>query len=163
MLWTAKLETGLPKIDEQHKELFRQADILLDKSQADRIPQTIKFLGNYVVKHFTDEQMIHIKAQYPKALPHRGLHDKFVARFKELEKKFNDSGDNLKFGVVLEINRAVVGWLKDHIMVHDMEFTAYCREWKRARAENRVVRQTSGGAEGERRGFFYRLFHWRSR
>jgi len=119
------LETGLPKIDEQHKELFRQAEILLDKTKADRIPETIKFLGDYVVRHFIDEQGLQASVNYPKAGPHKELHNAFTARFGELKKKFEDSGDNLKFEVVMEINRVVVGWLKDHIMVHDREFADY--------------------------------------
>ena len=53
-LWNAGLETGIPKIDEQHKELFRQIETLMDKTNSDRLQETIDFLGNYVVKHFND-------------------------------------------------------------------------------------------------------------
>ena len=128
MLWTTSLETGIRKIDEQHKELFRQADVLLDKTKADRLPDTIKFLGDYVVKHFTDEQMIHNNSHYPKAAPHKTMHVNFVAKFKELKKQFDESGDKVKFDVVLSIHHLVVHWLTDHIMVHDKEFAKYYKE-----------------------------------
>jgi hemerythrin len=143
MLWSAKLETGLPKIDEQHKELFRQAEILLDKTKADRIPETIKFLGDYVVKHFIDEQGLHASVNYTKAGPHKELHNAFTARFGELKKKFENSGDNLKLEVVMEINRVVVGWLKDHIMIHDREFADY---YKRKRGIQPVAGAKPGAA-----------------
>lgn len=43
MLWNSGLETGIPAIDEQHKELFRQVDILLDNGNKDRVPDTLNF------------------------------------------------------------------------------------------------------------------------
>jgi len=143
MLWSAKYETGLPKIDEQHKELFNQAEILLDKTKADRIPETLKFLGDYVVRHFLDEQGFHSSVQYPKAGPHKELHNAFTARFGELKKKFEDSGDKVKFDVVLEINRTVVGWLKEHIMVHDREFADY---YKKKRGIKPAAAKPAAGA-----------------
>ncbi|MCL2029458.1 MAG: bacteriohemerythrin [Deltaproteobacteria bacterium] len=132
-LWSAKLEIGLPKIDEQHKELFRQVGILMDRTKADRIPETLKFLGGYVLKHFTDEQGIQASINYPKAEAHKKLHTAFVSKFSELRKKFEDSGDNLKFEVVTEINSTAIGWLKDHIMIHDREFADYYKQYQQAR------------------------------
>ena len=129
-LWSAKLETGLPKIDEQHKELFRQVGVLMDrtKAKADRIPETVNFLGDYVLMHFNDEQGLHASVQYPKAAAHKKQHIAFIAKFSELKKKLGDSGDNLQFEVMTEINSTAIGWLKDHIMVHDKEFADYYKQ-----------------------------------
>jgi hemerythrin len=123
MLWNSSLETGVPKIDEQHKELFRQADILLDRSKDDRIPATLNFLGDYVIKHFSDEQTLQSTSQYPKAAAHKQLHIAFINDFKAKKNEYAASGD--KLSVVMAINKLVVGWLKDHIMVHDKEFANY--------------------------------------
>jgi hemerythrin len=123
MLWNKTLEIGIPAIDDQHKELFRQIDILFDKNSADRVPQTLKFLGEYVEKHFSDEQQIHIKAQYPKREPHKKMHIDFVAAFKRMKQEYDTGGDKLP--VLLKINKTVADWLKNHILVHDKEFAAY--------------------------------------
>ena len=123
MLWNATLETGIIKIDEQHKELFRQVDILMDRGQDDRIPATLDFLGKYVIKHFSDEQVMHAASKYPKAEAHKKMHSQFIGVFKEMKQKYETSGHSLS--VVMEINKAVMGWLKEHIMVHDKEFAAY--------------------------------------
>ncbi|MDR1535605.1 MAG: hemerythrin family protein [Planctomycetota bacterium] len=123
MLWNTGLEVGVPQIDSQHKELFRQVDILMDNSKKDRIPETLKFLGNYVVKHFTDEQVLHAASKYPKADLHKGYHTKFISTFNDLKKEFDTSGQSLP--TMLKINNTVVNWLKDHIMVHDKEFATY--------------------------------------
>ncbi|MDR2443646.1 MAG: bacteriohemerythrin [Deltaproteobacteria bacterium] len=124
MLWTKSLETGVAKIDEQHKELFRQVDILVDRSQADRIEKTLEFLKSYVAKHFADEEYLQKINNYPKAEAHKKLHVDFTKTFKELYDKYKTAGDR-KLTVVLSINSAVIGWLKDHIMVHDKEFATY--------------------------------------
>jgi len=123
MLWTKSLETGVPKIDEQHKELFRQADVLIDPSQKDRIESILNFLKDYVNKHFFDEETLHKLSQYPKADFHKKLHADFVVSLKDLFQQFANSGN--KPTMIMTINTAVVGWLKEHIMVHDKEFTAY--------------------------------------
>lgn len=125
MLWNKNLETGIPKIDEQHKELFRQVDILMDRSNDNRIPQTLNFLGNYVVKHFSDEQVLHATSKYPKAAAHKQLHVAFVKKFRELKQRYENDAMGNKLQTIMEINHIAVGWLKEHIMVHDKEFSAY--------------------------------------
>ena len=123
MLWNPSLETGILKIDQQHKELFRQADILTDTAQKDRIPSTLEFLGKYVFKHFSDEQIMHASSKYPKAETHKEMHRQFITTFKNLKKEYEQSGHNL--AVVMKINKMVVDWLKEHIMIQDKDFARY--------------------------------------
>ena len=123
MLWNKSLETGIAAIDDQHKELFRQAKILFDGSNSDRVSQTLHFLEDYVQKHFRDEQSMHIKARYPKLEQHKKMHADFVAAFKEMQKEYDSDGNQLQ--VLLKINKTFGDWLRNHIMVHDKEFAAY--------------------------------------
>jgi hemerythrin len=123
MLWTQSLETGIPAIDTQHKELFRQVDILFDQKNKDRVPQTLKFLGEYVEKHFNDEQLLQTKSNYPKAVMHKKMHTDFVAAFKKMKQEYDADPSSLT--ILLKINKAVADWLKNHIMIHDREFAAY--------------------------------------
>jgi hemerythrin len=123
MLWTKNLETGVAKIDEQHKELFVQADKLLDRTQKDRIPSTLEFLKNYVVKHFTAEEALQKAVNYPKLAFHHGLHVDFANKFKKLYDEYKNGGE--KLNTVLAINNMVVSWLKEHIMIHDKEFAVF--------------------------------------
>ena len=123
MLWNKTLETGITAIDEQHKELFRQADILFDRENADRVSQTLSFLEDYAEKHFKDEQLLHLKARYPKLEEHKKMHADFVTVFKKMQKEYEDGSSKLK--ALLKINKTFVGWLNSHIMVHDKEFAVY--------------------------------------
>jgi hemerythrin len=123
MLWSNTLETGIPKIDEQHKELFRQADILVDRNQANRVESTLNFLKDYVNKHFSDEETYHRSTHYPKAEAHRKLHVEFTAALKKQLEDYNKSTN--KPAMVLTINSIVINWLKEHIMRHDKEFATF--------------------------------------
>ena len=125
MLWSKSLETGIAKIDEQHKELFRQMDILMDRGNDARIPQTLEFLAGYVVKHFNDEQIMHSASKYPKAEAHKKMHVAFVKKFRDMKKRYESDALVNKLQTVMEINKLALGWLKEHIMIHDKEFSIY--------------------------------------
>jgi len=128
-LWNQNLETGIPEIDDQHRELFKHVDILFNNADADaaseRVSKTLEFLEEYVEKHFYDEQLLHIDAQYPKREKHKKMHAAFVRVFKDLKQHYDTDG--AKVTVLLKINRTVSEWLRIHIMVHDKDFTAYCK------------------------------------
>ncbi|MDR1314918.1 MAG: bacteriohemerythrin [Deltaproteobacteria bacterium] len=123
MLFTKSLETGVPKIDEQHKELFAQADKLRDIAHKERIPETLEFLKSYVAKHFSMEEALMKASQYPKHAFHHQLHVEFVETFKKLYTEYKANGE--KFATVLSINTVVNNWLREHIMKHDKEFADY--------------------------------------
>jgi hemerythrin len=129
MLWNSALETGIPNIDAQHKQLFAQVDVLLDSNSKERVPETLQFLGKYIHQHFSDEEALHAKSRYPKAEMHRKLHTNFVAVFNDMKKEYDTQGGKLE--VLMKINKAVIGWLKEHIMVHDKEFAAFYKSQKR--------------------------------
>jgi hemerythrin len=123
MLWTKSLETGIDSIDNQHKELFNQIDILVDPGKANRVRDTLDFLEKYIARHFSDEQAMHASSKYPKAAEHRGYHDKYIVVFRQLKDKYLKEGPTPANNIA--VNKNVIGWLKDHILVHDKEFAEY--------------------------------------
>ena len=125
MLWMKALETGIEKIDEQHKMLFEQVDLLLDKSNENRHKEIISFLDGYIAKHFADEQRMHKETKYPNADAHKKMHDDYIVVFHKLKDKYIKEGATIANS--MEINKTVVRWLKDHIMVHDKEYATYCK------------------------------------
>ncbi|MDR3354266.1 MAG: hemerythrin family protein [Synergistaceae bacterium] len=129
MLWTKNLETGIPTIDEQHKELFRQIDALLAVSGANKekqVTEALNFLDRYIVKHFTDEQNMHLQSKYPKAVAHRTYHDNYVTTFRQLKEKYIKEGPTVANNMA--VNKSVVGWLKEHILIHDKEFAEFYKK-----------------------------------
>ncbi|MDR2495037.1 MAG: hemerythrin family protein [Spirochaetaceae bacterium] len=124
-IWNPTLETHVAKIDEQHQELFRQADILVDPDKHGRITDMLKFLGEYVILHFRDEQNLQEKSKYPKYETHKKFHTEFLATFREMNRQYSATGDK---EIVTAISNLVINWLRDHIMVHDKEFAEYYRK-----------------------------------
>ena len=122
--WNSTLETNVEKIDKQHQEIFRQADILVDPSKQGKISDMLKFLGEYVILHFQDEEELQSTSKYPKFPAHKQFHTQFLASFQEMNRRYSQTGDKT---VVSEISNLVIDWLKDHIMVHDKEFARYYR------------------------------------
>jgi hemerythrin len=123
------LEVDVPAIDEQHKELMRQIDILSDNGNRDRFLQTVRFLGEYVKKHFNDEQLLQSKSAYPKAEQHKKMHSDFAAAFDKMKNEYEADSENVT--VLHKINKSVFDWLKNHILIHDKEFAAYYKNLNR--------------------------------
>ena len=123
MLWSENYSTGVAVMDQQHKELFQQVDILMDKSKASRIPETLDFLGKYVVSHFSTEEGLQQKSKYPKAAQHKQLHTDFIASYKKLRQEYDSSGQDAI--ILMKVTKTIMDWLKEHIRGHDKEFAQY--------------------------------------
>ena len=127
MLWNSSYETAIASVDEQHKELLRQVDILLDTTQSDRAEATLNFLGQYVVKHFAHEESLQAKSRYPKAAEHKKLHTDLIATYKELRADMEKNP--AKQGMhVMKISRILMQWLAEHIKGADKEFAQYYKQ-----------------------------------
>ena len=127
--WTDDLATGVETIDNQHKEIFRRIDALLEacregKGRA-KVGETIAFLGDYVVNHFADEEKIQRKYSYPDYPSHKSQHDKFIQDFSVLKKEFDEEGPSL--GMVITVNRVVSEWLVRHIKKVDRAMAEYVK------------------------------------
>lgn len=123
MQWDKSLESDIPVIDHEHKELVCQLSNLLDESQPNRVQEMLDFLKDYVVKHFAHEQVIHKKCNYPRAAEHKQAHIDFIDRFNSLEELYLTKENDLK--VLQTLIETVNNWLKEHIMGQDKEFAEY--------------------------------------
>lgn len=60
MQWTEDLSVGVDRIDEQHKELFEKINDLVEAIKSHtckyKIGDVVKFLEDYVVFHFGQEE-----------------------------------------------------------------------------------------------------------
>ncbi len=121
---TKDMIVGIPKVDEQHKELVK----MLNTAQAMGIKafsdaetkKTLDFLGDYVVKHFADEEALQRQSNYPKYEWHKGQHKSFIEEFGRLKQEFHKNGASAKF--TLNLNKSVIDWVIRHIKSADTEF-----------------------------------------
>ncbi len=115
--WTEDLATGVKEIDDQHKELFKRINRLLDACKRgegrEEIDKVILFLGNYVTDHFGTEERLMNRYGYPEAESHKTLHENFLKRFSELKDELYTKGERLI--AVIETNQLLGDWWISHI------------------------------------------------
>lgn len=115
--WTEDLATGVSEIDNQHKELFKRINNMLEACNQGRgkeeVGRVIKFLEDYVVTHFTTEESYMTKHGYPEYPVHKAAHSLFIENFSGLKRKFETEGVGVH--IVILTNSLVVDWLINHI------------------------------------------------
>ncbi len=82
-------ESGEPSIDEEHKELFRLASVLINTAMEqddhpDRFAQAFQALLAHAIKHFAGEEQILAAYEYEDLEEHVRLHRELVLRANKL-------------------------------------------------------------------------------
>jgi hemerythrin len=130
--WQAKLETGVEQIDNQHRELYRLVNLVLDPGEETKVEDTLKFLENYVVRHFTDEEALQAASQFPDLPEHKEIHAGFIRTFIDLKTQWAlAESDKEREIAVRSLNGTVLDWLGNHIMIHDRHFADWYKSFMR--------------------------------
>ena len=127
---TKNMETGVAKVDEQHRELINKINELITMGyqafSKEETEKMIDLLGEYVVQHFADEEELQVQCDYPKYERHKKQHQDFVDDFLERKKEFHEKGTSSKF--TLDLIVAVSNWIIKHIQGADVEFSRYYKK-----------------------------------
>ena len=129
---TKDMEVGVPKIDEQHRELVSRINAVTSmgttSATREETQKTLSLLGEYIIKHFSDEEALQRQSGYPKYEWHKGQHQLYIDEFKKLRKEFDTNGASMKF--TLDLNNSIITWIVRHIKSVDVEFGKYYRTKK---------------------------------
>jgi len=121
--WTSALNTGIPSIDVQHKELIHAINDLgkdLEEGKGhSSIKKTISFLKYYTEWHFGQEEDCAAKHQCPIAETNKQAHTKFIAIVDKLISDLRNT-DNPE-AVAKEAHALVCDWIENHIMKIDKQ------------------------------------------
>lgn len=121
------MEIGVPKIDEQHKELVSRLNQVTamgaESVSKEETQKTIDFLGEYIINHFGDEEALQKQSGYSEYEQHKGLHKIYVENFAKLKEEFTLNGASLKF--TLTLNKSLIEWIVHHIKSVDVKFGQY--------------------------------------
>jgi hemerythrin len=118
IVWKKKFDTGIKKIDKQHRkiaEILNTLYSLKDGSDPKKINRVFDDLQNYIIEHFKMEE------EYMKTHGYSGLeqqiqeHGAFIDKFCEYQKGF------LKYESFITINvfNFVWDWFSGHILGTD--------------------------------------------
>ncbi|MEJ2313330.1 MAG: bacteriohemerythrin [Nitrospirota bacterium] len=122
MQWTPALSVGIDIIDEQHKELFAKINDLVVAIKSHtckyKIGDVVKFLEDYVVFHFGEEQRLMLRFDYPGYKHHKAQHEEFmrnIDRVKEILPTLEGGRKPGSYDLSVETNQLVVDWIIEHI------------------------------------------------
>ncbi len=128
--WNDDLAVGYPKIDHQHQELIQKFNEFLDACHSrrgkDHLTELYRFLDEYVILHFHDEEELMLKHNYPEAKEHREQHREFTDRVAELRQDLEKSGPTIH--VLIRTNKALLFWLTTHIKKIDVKLGQFLTE-----------------------------------
>jgi hemerythrin len=134
MEWTKDLSVGIDMIDDQHRELFSRINDLVaaikQKTCKYKIGDVVKFLDDYVLFHFKEEEKYMQEHHYPGYAGHKAQHNEFIENFRKLKKELPKLQGGNKAGsydLSVETNQVVVDWILDHIVKADMELARFLK------------------------------------
>jgi len=123
------MEVGVAEIDSQHLELVNRLNTLTEMGQdavsKEETKKTLDMVGEYIVKHFADEEELQKKNNYPEYESHKKLHQHYIEEFKKLEKEFETNGSSLKF--TMDLNNSLINWIVKHIKSADVELGKFLK------------------------------------
>ncbi len=125
LVWQESFTLGNELLDDQHKRLFLDSNILLHaiiKSSAkDEISRIISQLIDDITKHFIAEENILVSIGYPFVKQHSIEHEKLKKRALDLAEDF--SLNEIHVGDVFEF--LVYEVIKKHMLEYDREYSTY--------------------------------------
>ncbi|MBW4080760.1 bacteriohemerythrin [Paenibacillus sp. S150] len=115
--WKDSYDIGVEKIDCQHRQLLVKLNDFFEactnQQGKEKIEETLKFLKDYTVEHFSDEENLMQDIDFPELAEHRKTHAEFVQTVLELEESIKTKGASVLS--TIKLNRTLTDWLLNHI------------------------------------------------
>ena len=126
---TPDLVTGNNLIDSEHRQLFAAVNDLMDACSRGegraQIEKTVRFLNDYVAKHFRDEEDLQVRSKYPGYAAHKTFHDGYRRQLNDVAQALLTDGATVKSLGNLNM---VVGVLVSHIRTEDKRLAKHVKE-----------------------------------
>ena len=114
------------RIDKQHMELFRVTKDLIhavdENAGAEEYKNIIKFLKDYVVYHFKDEEEYQASVGYEGIEEHKAEHREFTKKIAVYEKELEKTGFNIH--TMKELAGHLTAWLIYHVADADQKIVS---------------------------------------
>ncbi len=118
--WSNELDTGIEVIDKQHRrivDLINELNTANESGDTTVINHVLGELVDYTLSHFSFEEELQEKANYPFYKAHKRVHEIFTKRVSEFQKRAAD-GEN----VAPELLAMLKIWLVNHIKGDDADY-----------------------------------------
>jgi hemerythrin-like metal-binding protein len=122
MVWTQEYSVGVRKLDEQHQELFRIVNELMESEQSrpnsQRIAHILDLLGKYAEYHFNTEERTMKEYGYPEYVSQVSEHTAFKLRIAGFRRDATTGERGLTRKMIVYLQE----WLARHILGSDAKF-----------------------------------------
>ncbi len=127
--WREAMKTGNARIDEQHQALMTHLDHLLKKasygdSRLD-LETDLRFFENYVIEHFTDEELLHQTTLAPNLEAHIQAHRGLILLMEALVHDLKVNG--VSFSLELRVYNGLVKALIEQVHRFDVPLASYLK------------------------------------
>lgn len=123
--WNDNLSVNITEVDSEHKKLIGMINELHSAMGSgkgkDILGKVLTGLVEYTKTHFSYEENLMQKHNYPGYLSHKGLHDALVKKVLDLQKNFQE-GKSL---VTVEVMNFLKDWLTNHIQNTDKKYAPF--------------------------------------
>ena len=127
--WLEEYSLGNAQIDSQHRRLFEWLNMLAnactDKTDTERLHETLLLTVNCAVRNFKDEEELLLRYSFPEFERHKRLHDIIKATMEGLIQKF--SNNSSASDLYNDLSSVIVRWLVNHIKYEDRNFAECVR------------------------------------
>jgi hemerythrin-like metal-binding protein len=128
--WTDDMRVGNGRIDRQHKTFYLRAvriAIACEEGRgAEEIDEAVRYLREYAVEHFRDEEELMEAVGFPYLESHRESHLVFSAELATFEARLATTYD--RAGLALELATWVADWFKQHVGAADRPLARFLED-----------------------------------
>lgn len=126
MMWKDSYRLGVERIDQQHIELFRMTEDLVNAIKDGAAPEACQralgFLKDYVIYHFRDEEAYQASIHYSGLEAHKAEHRQFTQTVLDYEKRLTENGFDPK--TMKDLAGTVTAWLIYHVVDTDQKIVS---------------------------------------
>jgi hemerythrin len=126
--WRPDLFTGIPEVDDQHRELLAQIAALEGAARSGDVSLAegmLAYLERYAADHFATEERVMSEYGYPDRDAHWSLHLAFAMELARRKAEHRATGQDATLLVAL--GQWMDRWLNDHVLQADTDLARFVK------------------------------------
>ncbi len=120
--WDDTMSVGIWKMDQQHKRwveiINTLSECIAQKRSCECIKEALSNAYEYTQTHFSDEENLLLKSNYPDLHMHREEHNNFIMKLDNIKQQLQSH----EFGMAMDLMGELSHWLIHHIKRTDKQY-----------------------------------------